>query len=62
MDADIRKSYRGGFTYASDKYTEQEVGSGVVLDVNSLYPSCMKKPMPFGKPRFFTGEYKYDPL
>lgn len=62
VDADIRKSYRGGFTYASDKYTEQEIGAGVVLDVNSLYPSCMKKPMPYGRPRFFEGEYKYDEI
>ena len=60
IDSDIRKSYRGGFTYASDKYTEKEIGSGVVLDVNSLYPSCMKKSMPYGKPRMFEGEYKYD--
>lgn len=62
VDSDIRKSYRGGFTYASDKYTEKEIGSGVVLDVNSLYPSCMKKSMPYGKPRMFEGEYKYDPV
>ena len=39
VDADIRMSYRGGFTYASDKYLEQEVGKGSVIDVNSLYPS-----------------------
>lgn len=62
VDGDIRKSYRGGFTYASDKYTEKEIGSGMVLDVNSLYPSCMKKPMPYGKPKLFEGEYKYDAL
>lgn len=60
IDADIRLSYRGGFTYASDKYTEKQVGSGIVLDVNSLYPYCMKKPMPYGYPKFFEGEYKYD--
>ena len=62
VDGDIRKAYRGGFTYASDKYTEKEIGSGMVLDVNSLYPSCMKKPMPYGEPRFFEGEYKFDEL
>lgn len=62
VDADIRQSYRGGFTYASDKYTEQEVGGGIVLDVNSLYPYCLKKPMPYGVPCFFEGEYKYDPI
>lgn len=62
VDGDIRKSYRGGFTYASDKYAEQEIGAGIVLDVNSLYPSCMKKPMPYGRPKFFEGEYKFDSL
>lgn len=61
VDADIRMSYRGGFTYASDKYTEKQIGSGVVLDVNSLYPSCMKKPMPYGQPVFFEGKYEDDP-
>lgn len=60
VDADIRLSYRGGFTYASDKYIEQEVGKGAVLDVNSLYPFCLKKPMPYGEPRMFEGEYVYD--
>ena len=62
VDADIRLSYRGGFTYASDKYTEKNIGAGCVLDVNSLYPSCMKKPMPYGEPVFFEGEYVQDDL
>ena len=61
VDADIRMSYRGGFTYASDKYTEQEVGKGAVLDVNSLYPHCLRnKPMPYGEPKMFIGEYQED--
>lgn len=62
VDGEIRMSYRGGFTYASDKYTEQEIGKGSVLDVNSLYPFCLKKPMPYGQPKMFTGEYEYDPV
>lgn len=63
VDADIRMSYRGGFTYASDKYTEKKMGSGCILDVNSLYPYCMKtKPMPYGYPKFFEGEYIYDEI
>ena len=62
IDGEIRMSYRGGFTYASDKYTEQEVGKGSVLDVNSLYPFCLKKPMPYGQPKMFIGEYEYDPV
>ena len=39
IDEDLRKSYRGGFTYLNPLYKGKEVGRGVVLDVNSLYPS-----------------------
>lgn len=39
VDKDIRKAYKGGFTYLNPKYKEKDVESGVVLDVNSLYPS-----------------------
>lgn len=62
VDAEIRLSYRGGFTYASPKYTEHEVGKGITLDVNSLYPSRMVfEYMPYGHPERFDGEYVYDP-
>lgn len=62
-DADVRSSYRGGFTYLNPRYANQEVGPGIVLDVNSLYPSVMKdKPMPFGEPIYFEGEYQPDEL
>lgn len=61
VDGDIRMSYRGGFTYASDKYTEKEVGKGSVIDVNSLYPYCLRnKPMPYSEPKMFKGEYIED--
>ena len=54
IDKDLRKSYKGGFTYLNPIYKEKEVGEGVVLDVNSLYPSVMyEKPLPFGEPVFF---------
>ncbi len=39
IDMDVRKSYKGGFTYLNDIYKEKETGGGLVLDVNSLYPS-----------------------
>lgn len=61
IDSDIRKAYRGGFTYLSDKWTEKEVAHGIVLDVNSLYPAMMMKELPYGKPEYFTGKYKTDP-
>ena len=36
LDEEIRKSYKGGFTYLSPLYKEKEVMNGIVLDVNSL--------------------------
>ena len=61
IDEDIRKAYKGGFTYLNPIYKEKDVGSGVVLDVNSLYPSVMyEKPMPFGEPFFYEGKYEED--
>ena len=62
-DADVRQSYRGGFTYADPRFAGREVGAGIVLDVNSLYPSVMySKPLPYGDAIFFKGKYKEDSL
>ncbi len=61
VDKDMRQGYKGGFTYLNPLYKEKDVGNGVVLDVNSLYPSVMyEKPMPIGEPILFQGEYKED--
>ena len=61
VDNDIRKSYRGGFTYLNPVYKNKTVGEGEVLDVNSLYPSVMRyEILPFGEPFFYEGEYKED--
>lgn len=63
VDKDIRRSYKGGFTYLNPLYKEKEVGYGNIYDVNSLYPSVMYyENMPIGNPEFFKGEYQYDPL
>lgn len=63
VDEDIRKSYKGGFTYLNDVYKEKETADGIVLDVNSLYPSVMKfEKLPFGDPLFFNGKYENDML
>lgn len=64
VDKDIRKSYRGGFTYVNEIWREKEVGKGMVLDVNSLYPSCMHSPynLPMGQPQYFEGQYKKDEI
>jgi hypothetical protein len=60
-DANIRSSYRGGFTYLNDIYTCKTLGKGMTLDVNSLYPSVMKFcKMPIGLPQYFEGEYEED--
>ena len=61
IDKDIRRSYRGGFTYLNPLYKGKSVLEGEVLDVNSLYPSVMyENILPFGEPFFYEGEYKED--
>lgn len=63
IDKDIRKSYKGGFTYLNDSYKGKETGSGIVFDVNSLYPFVMMyEKLPFGDPIYFTGKYEKDIL
>ena len=61
IDKDMRQAYKGGFTYLNPIYEEIDVGAGVVLDVNSLYPSVMyEKPLPIGDPEFYNGKYEED--
>jgi hypothetical protein len=56
MDAEIRKAYRGGFTYADERTRAKIVGQGRVYDVNSLYPSVMyDRVLPYGEPKYFQG-------
>ena len=60
---DVKQSYRGGFTYLNPKFAGKTVKNGVVLDVNSLYPSVMYEcALPYGTPIFFPGKYEYDEL
>ena len=63
VDHAVRNSYKGGFTYVNEVWKERPVGKGMVLDVNSLYPSCMITPyeLPYGQPQPFEGKYEYDP-
>lgn len=63
IDKDIRRSYRGGFTYLNPLYKNKESTKGYVLDVNSLYPSVMVNDiLPYGNPMFFDGKYEDDSL
>lgn len=62
-DSDIRQSYKGGFTYLNPKYKEIDLQDGIVLDVNSLYPSVMYyQPLPYGEGIFFKGKYEPDKI
>lgn len=61
VDKDIRRAYKGGFTYCNPEYKGKTTKEGEVLDVNSLYPSVMYKEMlPFGEPFFYEGKYVDD--
>lgn len=62
-DHDVRQSYKGGFTYLNPVYKDKDIGEGIVLDVNSLYPSVMYAcPLPYGEGVFFQGQYEEDKL
>ena len=62
MDAEIRRAYRGGWTYR-DKRRNGMQRSGIVLDVNSLYPSVMKYSLiPYGEPVFCDGKVETNEL
>lgn len=61
FDKDIRQSYKGGWTYLKEGYSDAEFDDGIVLDVNSLYPYVLHdKPIPFGEGIYFNGKYVYD--
>lgn len=63
-DAEIRPCYKGGFTYVNPEYRGKDIGAGIVLDVNSLYPSVMAsicgELLPYGDPVLYEGEYVQD--
>ncbi|HSW75492.1 MAG TPA: DNA polymerase [Candidatus Saccharimonadales bacterium] len=61
MDENIRKAYRGGFTWLNERFANEIIGEGMIFDVNSLYPSQMySRDLPFGVPKEFSGEYVTD--
>lgn len=61
LDSNLRKAYRGGFTWLNKKYEQIDIDGGIVFDVNSLYPAMMyHKFLPYGEPLPFFGEYELD--
>jgi hypothetical protein len=61
IDDQIRKAYRGGFTWVNDVFKGRELGEGLVFDVNSLYPAMMYlNYLPYGTPEKFDGEYVHN--
>ena len=62
IDADIRASYKGGFTYLSPVHQNEITGKGITLDINSAYPVALHNELqPYGAPVYFEGAYKFDP-
>lgn len=60
-DKNIRRAYKGGFTYLQKEYAGIDLGEGLVFDVNSLYPSVMVQcPLPYGEGVYFRGEFVQD--
>lgn len=58
-DLFCRKAYNGGFCFVNPKYKNKEIGKGIVLDVNSMYPAQMKNQiMPYGQPMYYKGKYR----
>lgn len=62
IDDFIRESYRGGVCQVNEKFKEKIIRTPVYCyDVNSMYPAMMtSKPLPYGTPRYYTGQYKTD--
>lgn len=62
-DYDVRQSYKGGWTYCKPEIKGKDIETGIILDVNSLYPYVMyDKLLPFGQGLPFKGKYIYDKL
>lgn len=61
FDKDLRKAYKGGFTWVNKVFQGKNIGEGIVFDVNSLYPSQMyDRLLPYGTPLFYEGEYTHN--
>lgn len=62
-DKDVRQAYKGGFTYLSKHFKNKDIGTGLVFDVNSLYPWVLHDcKLPYGEGVYFQGRYRPDDL
>lgn len=60
-DEVLRKSYKGGVVQVKDEWQGRDVGEGITLDVNSLYPYVMySKKLPYGEPIYQKGKVEHD--
>lgn len=60
-DKEVRDAYKGAFTYCNPKFRGKDVGAGIVLDINSLYPWVMREKMlPYKEGKHFDGQYIKD--
>ena len=58
QDDAIRLSYKGGYVRVNPELKGIDIWGGISVDYNSMYPSQMLlKPFPYGRPKYFTGEY-----
>ena len=61
QDELLRKAYKGGVVQVKEEWKNKDVGEGVTLDVNSLYPYVMyAKKLPYGEPIYQEGKVEHD--
>ena len=58
-DSFLRPSYKGGYVYVKEDRRGETIGSGLVFDVNSLYPSVMyNELLPYYEGVYFEGDFE----
>lgn len=61
IDTQLRQAYKGGYVLVAPRAQNRDIGKGIVLDKNSMYPSHMAySAMPYGEPIYYDGMYKPD--